>query len=123
MNTHYTNRIKGFSKPLTLGLLLAASLPLALLSGCNRGGGAAADEKAKAAAAKNAGVQVVVTLKLTLVERASGKVLFERPSMEVRERYEIGSDQRAYLEESDAAVDRLSRDVARSVVSAVLEGF
>ena len=60
---------------------------------------------------------------LTLVERASGKVLFERPSMEVRERYEIGSDQRAYLEESDAAVDRLSRDVARSVVSAVLEGF
>ena len=72
---------------------------------------------------RGSSVQVVVTLKLTLVERASGKVLFERPAMEVRERYEIGSDQRAYLEESDAAVDRLSRDVARSVVSAVLEGF
>jgi outer membrane lipopolysaccharide assembly protein LptE/RlpB len=72
---------------------------------------------------RGSSVQVVVTLKLTLVERASGKVLFDRPAMEVRERYEIGSDQRAYLEESDAAVDRLSRDVARSVVSAVLEGF
>ncbi len=47
--------------PLALAALLAAALPLALLSGCNRGGGAAADEKAKAAAAKDAGIQVVVT--------------------------------------------------------------
>ena len=61
MNTQYTNRIKGFSKPLTLAVLLAACLPLALLSGCHGGDKAAADEKAKAAAAKNAGVQVVVT--------------------------------------------------------------
>ena len=61
MNTNYTNCAKRASRPLTLALLVAASLSLALLSGCNRGGGAAADEKAKAAAAKNAGVQVVVT--------------------------------------------------------------
>ena len=61
MNTKHTNRMKNFTKPLTLAILLTASLPLALLSGCNKGGGAAADEKAKAAAAKNAGIQVVVT--------------------------------------------------------------
>lgn len=72
---------------------------------------------------RGSSVQLVVTLKLTLVERVSGKVLFDRPAMEVRERYEIATDQRAYLEESDAAVDRMSRDLARTVVSSVLEAF
>ena len=75
------------------------------------------------ATGRSSSVQIIVILKLSLVERATGKVLWERPSMEVRERYEIGTDQRAYLDESDAAVDRLSRDVARSVVSSVLEAF
>ena len=75
------------------------------------------------ATGRSSSVQMIVNLKLSLVERATGKVLWERPSMEVRERYEIGTDQRAYLEESDAAVERMSRDVARSVVSAVLEAF
>jgi hypothetical protein len=43
--------------------------------------------------------------------------------MEVRERYEIAVDPNAYFEESDVAVERLSHNVARSVVSAVLEAF
>jgi hypothetical protein len=32
-------------------------------------------------------------------------------------------DPNAYFEESDAAMDRLSRDVARTVVSGILEKF
>lgn len=67
-------------------------------------------------------VQVMVTLRLTL-RASNGKVLFERQSMEVRERYEISGDARAYFEESDVALERMSRDVARSVVSAILENF
>jgi hypothetical protein len=43
--------------------------------------------------------------------------------MEVHERYEISVDPKAYFDESSVAVDRLARDVARSVVSAVLENF
>ncbi|MCX6604937.1 MAG: LPS assembly lipoprotein LptE [Acidobacteria bacterium] len=70
-----------------------------------------------------AGVQIQVILRLTLTEKASGKVLFTRPNMEVRERYEISIDQSQYFEESESALERLSRDVARSVVSAVLSGF
>jgi len=70
-----------------------------------------------------AGVQIQVILQLTLTDKASGKVLFTRPSMEVRERYEISIDQNQYFEESESALERLSRDVARSVVSAVLSGF
>jgi RNase P/RNase MRP subunit p29 len=70
-----------------------------------------------------AGVQISVMLQVNLTDRASGKVLFTRPNMEVRERYEISIDQAQYFEESETALERLSRDVARSVVSAVLSGF
>jgi hypothetical protein len=69
------------------------------------------------------GVQVMVYLQLSLVERQSGKVLYSRPNMEVRQRYEIAIDQNAYFEESDIALERLSRDVARAVVSGVIEAF
>jgi outer membrane lipopolysaccharide assembly protein LptE/RlpB len=70
-----------------------------------------------------AGVQVSVVLQVTLTDRASGKVLFTRANMEVRERYEISIDQTQYFEESETALERLSRDVARTIVSAVLSGF
>ncbi len=69
------------------------------------------------------GVQAVLQLQVMLRERATGKVLFTRPSMELHERYEISVDPKAYFDESSVAVDRLSRDAARSVVSAVLENF
>ena len=68
-------------------------------------------------------VQMSVFMQLTLVERETGKVLYSRPSFEVRQRYEISQDQVAYFEESDVGLERLSRDVARTVVSAILEAF
>ena len=70
-----------------------------------------------------AGIQLSVVLQVRLTERAAGKVLFDRAALEARERYEISDDQVAYFEESDVALDRLSRDVARTVVSAILEAF
>lgn len=69
------------------------------------------------------GLQVNVTLQVTLTERATGKVLFTRPSFETHQRYEISIDPKQYFEESDTALERLSRDVARDVVSAILESF
>lgn len=69
------------------------------------------------------GVQVNVRLDVTLRERASGKTLYSRTGFDYRDRYEISIDPTVYLEESDATLERLSRDVARSVVSAVLENF
>ena len=68
-------------------------------------------------------VQCSAYLKITLTERATGKVLFTRPSFEVRERYEISVDPQAYFDESGAGVDRLGRDVARDVVTSILEKF
>jgi hypothetical protein len=69
------------------------------------------------------GVQVIVILQISLRERATGKILFNRPNMEVRERYEISIDPKTYFDESEGAMQRLSRDVARSVVSGILENF
>jgi outer membrane lipopolysaccharide assembly protein LptE/RlpB len=68
-------------------------------------------------------VQMSVVLDVTLRERATGAVLYSRSQLEFRERYEISVDQTAYFEESDSALERLSRDVARNLVSAVLEKF
>jgi hypothetical protein len=68
-------------------------------------------------------VDLRVYLQVSLVERATGKVLFSRPSMEVRERYEISVDPRAYFDESDAALDRASKQVATQLVTAILENF
>src|SRR5882724_11881791 len=69
------------------------------------------------------GVQVVVVVQVTLTDRSNQAVLFTRPNFEFRERYEISVDPRAYFEESDSALVRVSHDVARAVVSAILENF
>ena len=73
--------------------------------------------------ARASSVQAIVVLQMYLRDRATGAVLFSRPSMEFRQNYELSVDPRVYFDESDVALDRLSRDVARSVVSAVLANF
>ncbi len=70
-----------------------------------------------------AGVQVQVVLQVTLRERATGKVIYSQPALDFRERYEISRDPQAYFDESAPAFDRVSRAVARSVISAILEMF
>jgi outer membrane lipopolysaccharide assembly protein LptE/RlpB len=69
-----------------------------------------------------ANVEVHVNLKIQLIDK-SGKVLFDRPGMEVRERYEVSVDPSVYFDESEFAMRRLSTDVAKTVVSAILENF
>jgi len=68
-------------------------------------------------------MQATAILRVILTERATGKVLFTRPAFEARERYEISVDPQAYFDESSAGMARLSRDVARDVVTSILENF
>jgi hypothetical protein len=68
-------------------------------------------------------VDVHVYLRVKLIERATGKELFSRPSMEVRERYEVSVNAAQYFDESDAALDRVSKSVARQIVASILENF
>jgi outer membrane lipopolysaccharide assembly protein LptE/RlpB len=67
-------------------------------------------------------VQFSLRFQISLKTR-DGKVLFSRPNMEVHDRFEISIDPNAYFEESDAMLDRLNRETAASIVSAVLENF
>ena len=64
-----------------------------------------------------------VTVTVSLTERATGKVLFKRKNFAVRETYQISPDPTQYFEESDPALKRAGQQVARSVVSAILENF
>lgn len=68
-------------------------------------------------------VQYIVTMDLKLVERSTGKVLFSRIGYGIRENYEMSNDPHVYLDESAPAVNRLSRDIARDIVTSVLENF
>jgi hypothetical protein len=67
--------------------------------------------------------QAVVTLQVKLTNRATGAVIFERQNAEFRDRYETSLDPKAYFDESGTAMERVSKAVARSVVSAILEAF
>lgn len=76
-----------------------------------------------ASTGRASGVQMILVLDVKLRDVKTGNVLFQRPAMQVQNRYEISSDQAAYFEESDAALERLSAEVARALVSAILENF
>jgi RNase P/RNase MRP subunit p29 len=67
--------------------------------------------------------EVHLTLRVTLQERATGKELFSRPSFEIRERYEVSLVAAEYFEESDDALDRVSKIAAQQVVTGILDGF
>ncbi len=92
----------------------------AVLSGAvaNMFSGATVSDPVKGAT----GAQMVVLIQVKLIDK-NGKVLFERPNVEFRERYEISVDPKQYFDESQVAVQRLSKDVGHSVVSAILESF
>ena len=72
---------------------------------------------------KATSVQLIVAMTVTLVQQSTGKVLFSRPNWTTRENYEISVYPQQYFDESGPAEDRLSRDVARDLVAAVVENF
>ena len=65
---------------------------------------------------------VVVTARVTLTDR-QGKILYENPSYLFREEYEVSRELSSFFEEDSPALQRLSREFARTLVSNVLEGF
>ncbi len=68
-------------------------------------------------------VRIVVVLAIRLVENSTGKVLYSRPNFGVRQDYEAAVDPHQLFDESGPAFDRLNREVAHDIVSAVVENF
>jgi RNase P/RNase MRP subunit p29 len=64
-----------------------------------------------------------VIMAVTLTERTTGKVLFQRPSFEVKESYQISPNPSEFFEESEPAIRRASERVAQMVVTSILENF
>jgi outer membrane lipopolysaccharide assembly protein LptE/RlpB len=58
-----------------------------------------------------------------IVTDRDGKVLFENKNYTFREQYQSTSNLPTFLDESPAAMERLSRDFARQLVADVLEGM
>jgi len=72
--------------------------------------------------------RVTVILKVRFEDVKEGKTLWENPALSFSDEYElanpsIGQDVSAFVGNERVAMDRLSTDFARSVVSAILEAF
>jgi outer membrane lipopolysaccharide assembly protein LptE/RlpB len=65
---------------------------------------------------------VTVNMKVSLVDKA-GKILFENSNYTFREQYQVSRDIASFLDEESPALERLSRDLARTLVADVLEGY
>jgi len=74
------------------------------------------------ATGRAASVIIVVNMKVSLVDQ-HGKVLFENPSYSFHDQYQISREITSFFEEESPAVDRLSQDFARTLVSNILEAF
>ena len=66
-------------------------------------------------------VLAAVVVKLSLTDRHN-KVLFEN-SLGFRDQYQIAGDPSSFFQEQSPALERLSRDLARSLVTDVLEAY
>ena len=65
---------------------------------------------------------VNVGMKVSLTDR-NGKVIWQDPNYNFREQYQVSREISSFFEEESPALDRLSRDFARSLVSNVLEAY
>lgn len=66
--------------------------------------------------------QITLVVSVTVNGR-DGKVLYENKNYTFRGQYQSTTDLPTFLDESPAAVDRISRDFARALVADVLEGL
>ena len=92
---------------------------------------------------KATSVQVIVQMSITLLERSTGRILYSNSNFQAKQSFDIAAStivspgQRTangtsyndlisahgFFDESGPAYDRLGRDVAREVVSSVVENF
>jgi len=65
---------------------------------------------------------VTIIIKVTLTAR-DGRVLYSNPNYVFRDQYQISNELASFFEEQGPALDRLSRDFSRTLVSNILEAF
>ncbi|MGH9639714.1 MAG: LPS assembly lipoprotein LptE [Bryobacteraceae bacterium] len=67
--------------------------------------------------------QILVFVSMKMVERATGRVLYSSTNTVYHENYAYANDPHQYFDESGPALIRLDRNLARDLVSSILEDF
>lgn len=65
---------------------------------------------------------ITVNLKVTLTDR-NGRVIYDNPNYVFREQYQVSREVSSFFEEETPAVERLARDLARTLVADILENY
>jgi outer membrane lipopolysaccharide assembly protein LptE/RlpB len=65
---------------------------------------------------------VTIIVKVTLTAH-DGRILYSNPNYVFRDQYQISNELASFFEEQGPALDRLSRDFSRTLVSNILEAF
>jgi outer membrane lipopolysaccharide assembly protein LptE/RlpB len=68
-------------------------------------------------------LQIQVTADVKLEDQHTHKVVFANPNYVFREEYQVSQSASGLFEEDQPAIDRLSRDLARTLVTEILENF
>lgn len=66
---------------------------------------------------------VTLKLKVSLVDETTKKMVYRNDNFVFRDEYQISSDVNSFFQEEGPAMDRMSRDFAADLVSALLEDF
>jgi outer membrane lipopolysaccharide assembly protein LptE/RlpB len=65
---------------------------------------------------------VTVTMKVSLADH-QGRIFFENPNYTFRQQYQVSREVTSFFEEETPALQRMSQDFARTLVSDILEAF
>ena len=66
--------------------------------------------------------EVRITISVTVRDTATRKILYQNSRLTFDGEYELSDDPESFFNEENAAVDRIAKDFAQTVVSSILEG-
>ena len=66
---------------------------------------------------------LTIGVRVSVLDAKTRKPIYDATDLSFREPYEVSTDSATYFAEDSPALDRLSRDVASSLVSTILENF
>jgi hypothetical protein len=66
-------------------------------------------------------VRIIVSI--VVRDLRSRKILFENPRMAFEGEYELSDDPQSFFNEQNAAVDRIAKDFAQTIISTIMEGL
>ncbi len=67
--------------------------------------------------------EITIVASLAVRDQTTNKVIFDNQNYVFRGEYEISGDPQTFFNEEGAAVNRIARDFAKSVLTTILEGF